>query len=84
MCFRGCIAASTYLTWISLDAEVEEDGLDGQEDIRHRQAGQSGVHLSAEAKHLKGKLCIHGALQQDMQIDENVVPAIASKGQKLV
>lgn len=55
-------SSSVFLTWISLDTEVEEEGLDGQQDIRHRQAGQSGVHLPAEAEHLIGELCIHGAL----------------------
>lgn len=72
-------SANVKLTWISLDAEVEEEGLDDQQDIRHRQAGQGGVHLPAEAKHLIGELCIHSTLQQDMQIDEHVVPAIRSK-----
>lgn len=74
-----CVYTSAKLTWISLDAEVEEGGLDGQQDIRHRQAGQGGVHLPAEAKHLIGELCIHSNLEQDMQIDEHVVPAIRSK-----
>lgn len=55
---------------------VEEKALDGQQDVRHRQTGQSGAHLPAEAKHLIGELCIHGTLQQDMQIDECVVPEI--------
>lgn len=68
--------ADIKLTWISPDAEVEEDGLDDQQDIRHRQADQSGVHLPAEAKHLKGELCIHSRLQKDMQVDEHVVPAV--------
>lgn len=67
------------LTWISLDAEVEEEVLDGKQDVRHRQAGQSGVHLPAEAKHLIGELCIHSALQKDMQVDEHVVPAVISR-----
>lgn len=67
------------VTWISLDAEIEEEGLKGQQDIRHGQAGQGGVHLPAEAKHLVGELCIDGTLQQDVQIDEHVVPAIGRK-----
>lgn len=67
------------MTWISLDAKVEEEGLDGQQDVRHRQAGHGGVHLPAEAKHLVGELCIHCGLQQDVQIDEHVVPVIKSR-----
>lgn len=51
-----------HCAWISLDAEVEEEGLDGEQDIRHRQAAQSGVHLPAEAKHLIAELCIHSTL----------------------
>lgn len=70
-----CAYTSATLTWISLDAVVEEEGLDGQQDVRHRQAGQGGVHLPAEAKHLVRELCIHSDLEQDMQIDEHVVPA---------
>lgn len=70
---------SLHVTWISLDAEVEEESLDGQQDVWHRQAGQGGVHLPAEAKYLIGELCIHSNLEQNMQIDEHVVPAIRSK-----
>lgn len=65
-----------HCAWISLDAEVEEEGLDKQQDVRHRQAGQGGVHLSAEAKDLIGELSVHSDLQQDMQIDEHVVPLV--------
>lgn len=72
-------AAKRKLTWISLDAEVEEEGLDGQQDVRHRKAGQSGVHLPAEAEHLVGEFCINSALQKDMKIDEHVVPAVRSR-----
>lgn len=67
------------LTWISLDAEVEEEVLDGQQDVRHRQTGQSGVHLPAEAKHLVGELCRHSSFEQDMQVDEHVAPAMRRK-----
>lgn len=74
-----CAYVSNKLTGISCDAEVEEECLDDQQDIRHRQAGQGGVHLPAEAKHFIAELCIHSHLQQDMQIDEHVVPAIRSK-----
>lgn len=70
---------SDRFTWIPLDAEVEEEGLDGQQDVRYRQAGQGGVHVPAEAKHLIAELCIHSNLEQDMQIDEHVVPASRSK-----
>lgn len=63
-------------TWISSDAEVKKESLDDQQDVRHTQTDQACVHLPAEAKHLIGELCIHSDLQQDMQIDEHVVPAI--------
>lgn len=67
------------LTRISLDAKVEEDTFDEQQDVRHRQAGQGGVHVPAEAKHLIAELGIHSHLQQDVQIDEHVVSAIRGK-----
>lgn len=66
-------------TWISSDAEVKKESLDSQQDVRHTQAEQACVHLSAEAKHFIGELCIHSDLQQNMQIDEHVAPAIKNK-----
>lgn len=66
-------------TWISSDAEVKKESLDDQQEVRHRQTEQACVHLPAEAKHFIGELCIHGHLQQDVQIDEHVVPAIRSR-----
>lgn len=66
-------------TWISSDAEVKKESLGSQQNIRHTQADQACAHLPAEAKYFIGELCIHGNLQQDMQIDEHVIPAIRSK-----
>lgn len=67
------------LTRISPDAKIEEDTFDEQQDVRHRQAGEGGVHLPAETKHLIAELDIHSHLQQDVQIDEHVVSAITGK-----
>lgn len=66
-------------TWVSSDAEVKKESLDDQQNVRHRQTDQACVHLPAEAKDFIGELCIHGDLQQDMQIDEHVGPAIRSR-----
>lgn len=66
-------------TWVASDTEVKKESLDSQQNVRHTQTEQACAHLPAEAKHFIGELCVHGDLQQDMQIDEHVVPAKQSK-----
>ena len=62
------------VTWISGDAKVEQVGLHSQQDVRHWQASESGVHIPAEAKHLIAKLSVGQQLQQQMEVDEGAVP----------
>lgn len=67
------------LTRISLDTKVKEDTFDEEQDVRHRQADEGGIHLPTEAKNLICELCIHRNFQQDVKVDEHVVPANTSK-----
>lgn len=47
-------------TWFFVDAKVEEESLDEEEDVRHVQADQRDAHLDAETKNLIGELGVYG------------------------